>query len=1198
MKSILLHLKIVFIFIAVFVAASPSLFSQNKGGNAYSGSSWTVKPFERKAFIENKGQFDNNLPADKKSFKYCIDKGYQVFFYADEICYRLTRPVRVKETLLNKFESEEKREAREHEYKMEAQLINVKWLNANPNATIEAENKQSTVYSYTVNSKNEKPYTVMCEGYSKLIYKNLYDNIDVEYIFHPDKGIEYSLLIHPGADISQVKMQYCGVNNNFLNDGNVTIKTIAGALIDHAPVTFYAGSKEKITSSFYRTNNIVSFNVSSYLKDQEIIIDPWTVVPGFAPNQAFDNGVDGNGNIYIYGGAQGNFVVEKYNAAGGAPIWSLANSLTDPNDLGGYYGDLLVESSGNFYLSQGFVTSGAHTFKYSPTSSLIWQSTIDPNYQEHWRLALNCITNKVIVAGGGTTSPTLNIAEVDVNTGVLINALSMNATHEDMAGLCIDETGKSYLAGANSNQIFYGDNTNNVLATAANGYNLAELAIGGPVSYYSRDGFGEAIGNGYNMMALGGASFLFTSDGAVLKKWDRNTHALLLSVPIPGGQAGLCSGILADKCNNVFTGSINGVYRFDFGLVQKEFKASTAAVFDIAFSLNSDIIACGSGFLQPLTFGRESCGSNIILITSDPCNPAVNTVKVRPTLGIPPFSFLWDDGSTDSIRTNLPLGNHIIVVRDGACNPSVNIDTVKIASGAKPLTVVKTDPVCHTTSDGRIIITLVHNQTITSFTWTPAVNDTLLNDSTTRAAGLASGTYHCHLVSSLGCSFDTTVTITPDHPNPSAAFDDTKACDGKAMPFTDNSAAAAGGSLTAWAWAFGDGGTSLSQNPSHIYPATGIFPVTLIVTDNNGCKDTVTKNEEVHPLPHVLYTPENVCKGSLVPFTDLSSLAGTDVLQTWTWDFGDGSPVNNNQNALHLYAATGAYTTHLLVISNFGCRDSASRAVTINPYPVVNFSAPDTAGCDPLCVNFTMAASIASGSNTVFLWDFGDGSTFGAAENPNHCYRNNSIDLPKTFTVKLTVTSDSGCVTSLSKNNYITVNPNPIARFTVDPKSVSIMNPVINYTDLSLGAGIWNWNLGDHTASVLETPLPHTYADTGKYTVTLIVSNQYSCFDTAHETLVIEPDWAFYIPNMFSPNGDGINDSFQGYGYGLLEYEMFIFDRWGNNIFHTVDYDYPWDGKANGGKEKAQMDVYVYVINIKDIKAGRHSYKGIVTLVK
>src|ERR1035437_3895735 len=233
MKLPFQYRKIIFIFLGLCLLIT-TLFSQNKDRKLPVGTSWAIKPFERKAFIENKGQFENSLPHDKKDFSYCIDKGYQVFFYTNEICYRFTQPVKSKETLVNKFESEEKREEREHEFKTETQLITVKWLNANPNATISVEDKQSTYYSYVIN-KNENPSTIMCDGYSKLIYKNLYKNIDVEYVFHPDNGIEYNLLVHPGADISQVKMQYTGATKNFLKDGNIHIRSLAGDIIDHAP---------------------------------------------------------------------------------------------------------------------------------------------------------------------------------------------------------------------------------------------------------------------------------------------------------------------------------------------------------------------------------------------------------------------------------------------------------------------------------------------------------------------------------------------------------------------------------------------------------------------------------------------------------------------------------------------------------------------------------------------------------------------------------------------------------------------------------------------------------------------------------------------------------------------------------------------------------------------------------------------------
>ena len=97
---------------------------------------------------------------------------------------------------------------------------------------------------------------------------------------------------------------------------------------------------------------------------------------------------------------------------------------------------------------------------------------------------------------------------------------------------------------------------------------------------------------------------------------------------------------------------------------------------------------------------------------------------------------------------------------------------------------------------------------------------------------------------------------------------------------------------------------------------------------------------------------------------------------------------------------------------------------------------------------------------------------------------------------------------------------------------------------------------------------------------------------------MVEPEFTFFIPNAFSPNGDGINDEFFGKGDFIDKFEMLIYDRWGNLIFYTDKIDSHWDGKANHGAELAQQDVYVYVVNIKDYKSQKHKYMGTVTIVK
>ncbi len=202
------------------------------------------------------------------------------------------------------------------------------------------------------------------------------------------------------------------------------------------------------------------------------------------------------------------------------------------------------------------------------------------------------------------------------------------------------------------------------------------------------------------------------------------------------------------------------------------------------------------------------------------------------------------------------------------------------------------------------------------------------------------------------------------------------------------------------------------------------------------------------------------------------------------------------------------------------------------------------------------------------------------------------------YSTTLKVTSDSGCISVLTKTNYITVYPKPAAYFIAQPTSVSIINPVITITDLSSGVNFWNWNFGDNDSSLLAVPVSHEYADTGTYTIILTATTQYGCMDTASQSITIEPDFVFYVPNSFTPNEDGLNDTFSGKGIFILTYQMMIFDRWGNLIFFTDDYTRPWDGKANHGSQLAQRDVYVYDIKLTDIKGLEHAYRGTVTLIR
>ncbi|MES2285829.1 MAG: PKD domain-containing protein [Bacteroidota bacterium] len=491
--------------------------------------------------------------------------------------------------------------------------------------------------------------------------------------------------------------------------------------------------------------------------------------------------------------------------------------------------------------------------------------------------------------------------------------------------------------------------------------------------------------------------------------------------------------------------------------------------------------------------------------------------------------------------------------------------------------------------------------TIASWSWNFGDNSPL-NTSTWSPNHLYPnpGDYEVTLIthsSNLGCP-DTLHDSITVFPMPIADFGSANVCLNEVMYFNDSSIVASG-SISAWEWNFGDGTPLVnSQNPSHTFTTATTYSVSLIATSIDGCKDTVAKNVVVHPLPNVQFSTANVCDGTAVSFTDLSTIPATDTILSYSWAFGDNSLVSTNKNTSHLYASAGSYNVELTVVSYFGCVDSTIKTSIVNPNPVVNFTVNDTAGCEPFCIVFQDSSAISTGTNIGWSWDFGNGTQANNSENSVCCYSNDSVFVPVFYTPILTVTSDSGCVSMISKTNFITVYPKPDADFNVEPKTETIINPVITFTDLSTGTNFWNWNFGDMDTSSLSAPPPHTYADTGTYTITLITNTNYGCLDTAYQNISIEPDFVFYIPNSFTPDDDGINETFSGKGIFIIKYEMSIFDRWGNLVFFSDDINTPWDGKANHGKDLAQRDVYIYSINVTDIKTIQHAYKGKVTLIR
>jgi gliding motility-associated-like protein len=585
-----------------------------------------------------------------------------------------------------------------------------------------------------------------------------------------------------------------------------------------------------------------------------------------------------------------------------------------------------------------------------------------------------------------------------------------------------------------------------------------------------------------------------------------------------------------------------------------------------------------------------------------------DTSSVVPPASITSYLWAFGDGSSTS---NLQNPRHyyssagtysvtLVVTTSDGCS---NVTNIPVNIYAAPHSSFTFNNNCF--SDSSLFVNSSQNPqqgTISSWSWnfgdTSPLQTTVWNPSHLYTSA---GNYSITLIthsSNLGCA-DTLKDTIMVYPKPIANFGFTDVCLNQASNFYD-STTVSNGNITAWAWDFSEGPPSVVQHPSHTYANSGMYSISLISTTNNGCKDTITKNEIVHPLPNVLFNTTNVCEGNTSSYTDFSAISANptnDVIQSWSWNFGDSTSAAI-QNPSHLYAAAGSYSVQLLVASSFGCAKSANKTVVVNPNPTVSFTAADTLGCEPLCTLFHNLSSIVSGQNAYGLWYFGDGDSVSSLQDVLHCYINDSVSLPVSYTPVLKITSDSGCVSTGLKNNYITVFPKPEARFTVQPGITTIANPVISITNVSIGGNFWNWNFGDTATSFVFNPISHTYADTGVYNITLITSTLHNCIDTAYQTIIIEPNFTFFIPNAFTPDGDGINDTFTGTGTFINQFEMSIFDRWGNLIYKTDDINKPWDGKVNRGNETAERDSYVYVMKVTDFKMTKHNYRGIVTLVR
>jgi gliding motility-associated-like protein len=617
------------------------------GLSAQNSGNWKAQDSQRRVFLENKGQFHIHQSSEK--VLYAFQEGpMTVFFTPAGVHYTFLKTWR-KEKDEEERERERKKkfstpeEYKEHEeeerrVEFKTDKVSFRWENADPAVSVTAENESSDYFSYCVKNESGGYKNInYVKGFEKITYRNLYPGIDVEFVIHPENGIKYSVIVHPGADLSQLKMNY-SESAKMKPNGDLYFSTLMGNLVEHAPVSFYQGkTTETIASSFEKKDKTISFAVGAYDHSRTLIIDPWVQSPAYGTTTwhcVWECEKDGAGNVYTIGGgvsqvAGSQMTLKKYNSAG-ALQWTYVTPYDTSNV---WLGTFATDNAGNSYVTAGSV---AQIQKINTSGALVWNNPSPGGAfsgAEFWNIVFNCDQTKLVIGGTGGPLFTLEaiIYDVDVSTGnittqasVAIGPMSSFPPNlQEVRSISSCPNGKYYYM--THDTIGY-INQNFSLCPSGTSANL-KIDNGIDLNYKCED---FRFDNSGIMAVRADANFVYVNKGNQLQKRSLSTLAVLATVTIPGGvlnnvtfggKAVGNSGIDIDDCGNVYVGSVNQVVKFDANLNQLATYATAFTVYDVHVSTSGDIICCGST-------GNSSSGNrtgSVQSFAAGACNPIALT---------------------------------------------------------------------------------------------------------------------------------------------------------------------------------------------------------------------------------------------------------------------------------------------------------------------------------------------------------------------------------------------------------------------------------------------------------------------------------------------------------------------------------------------------------------------------------------------
>ncbi|MBL0013431.1 MAG: gliding motility-associated C-terminal domain-containing protein [Flavobacterium sp.] len=740
-------------FLLLWLCVSIQLSGQNKLGAS-------SDLFGQRVFVKNNGQFDGILPGGK-AVDYAYSNGdEQVYFNKTGVTYLLQKRYPMTHAQM---------EAREHGEKIKVKppkkaFVDVSWENSNANVEIIFSDKQSYYQSYG----DEK---LKSDCYKKITYKNIYDNIDIEYAFSDERtnGIKYTILVRPGGNVNDVKIKYAGdIKKVKIVNGNVVIKTAVRNITELAPISYQNGIS--IVSNFKTENNTISFELpNSYDKTKDLIIDPWVinlVMPG--NNYGYDVDFDYAGNYYVYGGS-GPFLISKYTADG-VLSWTFNGIVPSVNwTSNGSYSypiaaNFIVDKvSGKCYTGQGFNDQGTRIVRINSlgiydnlisTANYLWNEVFDMGYR---------CSDGTIFGLGGSTASSNSAGVLNTTTGAIApqnfsGIINSSALGQDIACFTIDSNGVVFFVFASANPNL---GLNNKLMKANTNFNgNVWLAPTGFQTLfecqnktYPGSNLPEYNSNGFNALAVNN-EFLYFYDGYNLAAYNKSNGATIAATTLTGQTVKHQGGIAVDECNNLYVGGNGFIQCFHFdgtaftptGSIPLESTTTLKYVTDIKFKEgSSELYVSGSGFggiYSAINSGTCSSATIAISQTQVDINNTTAQATITTALVAPVISYTWLNSSnvivsqTDNSTlltntvTNLPNGTYSLVAQFNAPCGFTTTQTFVISAVTITPIFTQVGAVCRggllaallTTSNNGIIgswAPALDNTTTTTYTFTP-----------------------------------------------------------------------------------------------------------------------------------------------------------------------------------------------------------------------------------------------------------------------------------------------------------------------------------------------------------------------------------------------------------------------------------------------------------------------------------------------